>query len=223
MNITLSNAFTKVYDKFIWGPNATSGGHGSGPGSSLAGTRAVRKYLPQLVEKYNISSMLDAPCGAFTWMPMVLEEIEKTRPYFRYCGYEIVPKLVDSCKQRYGSHKNWNFSLFDITTEPILDRFDIIMARDVFIHLTFEKVKCALNFMSMSGSKYLFTTSYPNDINEDKPDPQFAFNKDKKLNEGAFRAINLLKPPFYFPPPIDCKYDESLISISFYYIVSLYY
>ncbi len=82
----LKAQFERIYSTNMWGGN----GRGSGVGSSLERTVTLREELPKLLRKYNIASMIDAPCGGMNWMPLVLDTIEQSyAPNFRYLGIDV--------------------------------------------------------------------------------------------------------------------------------------
>ena len=90
-----------------WGP----GGGGSGDGSDQGYTTNVRQQILNIIRRYNISSMLDSSCGSMHWMPLVLEEVEKSQPGFRFMGTDVVCMLIDQHKQTFVNHTNWNFQV----------------------------------------------------------------------------------------------------------------
>jgi hypothetical protein len=90
-----------------WGP----GGGGSGDGSDQAYTANVRQQILNIIRRYNISSMLDSSCGSMHWMPLVLEEAEKSQPGFRFVGTDVVCMLIDQHKQTFVNHTNWDFQV----------------------------------------------------------------------------------------------------------------
>lgn len=55
-----SKAFSRIYDHKTWGDD----GNGSGSGSTTSATKFTRLILEMLVHKYNIRTLIDAPCGA---------------------------------------------------------------------------------------------------------------------------------------------------------------
>ncbi len=58
-SVQVRKKFQDIYHSLAW----TGEGGGSGPGSTLEKTATLRALLPKLIAKYNITSMLDAPCG----------------------------------------------------------------------------------------------------------------------------------------------------------------
>src|SRR5258708_39545205 len=75
--------FTKIWETHYWG-----GASLSGTGSDLIQTEKIRNFLPQLLQRYNCRSMIDAPCGDFYWMQDV------DLPLDRYVGIDVVLPLV---------------------------------------------------------------------------------------------------------------------------------
>ena len=67
-----------------------------GPGSTLSYTKNLREKLPELLEKYNIKSMLDSPCGLFDWMSTV-----KFPDNFKYTGADITSSIVEYNKNYF--------------------------------------------------------------------------------------------------------------------------
>ena len=69
-------AFSQVYANKTWGDDA---GLGAGPGSTPQATQALSALLAHVVLTYNISSMLDVPCGAMAWQPHMLDTVRRLR------------------------------------------------------------------------------------------------------------------------------------------------
>ena len=93
--------------KKLWGYE----GGGSGLGSTLNYTANVRQQLLTVLSRYNISSMLDSSCGSMHWMPLVLQEREKSKPDFRFMGTDVVCNLISNHTVNFAAHKNWNFKV----------------------------------------------------------------------------------------------------------------
>lgn len=172
-----SDVFSDVYDTDLW----NSAGSGSGGGSEISATATIREQLPLIIKKYSIQSMLDAPCGDYTWM----KEVEKN---WEYTGGDIVAELIERNQKLYASDKV-KFIHVDIAKDP-LPQVDLIFCKDCLQHLSYEKVAGALNNFKKSGSKYLLVTSYP------------LTWKNHDIYDGDYRALNLLKYPFSLPSPL---------------------
>jgi SAM-dependent methyltransferase len=147
----------------------------------MEATTAIRKQLPLIIERYAIQSMLDVPCGDYNWM----KTVEKTCSYI---GGDIVAELIENNRKLYASEKI-QFKQIDITKDT-LPMVDLIFCKDCLQHLSYASVHNALRNFKNSGSKYLLVTSYS----------KTWANFD--IADGAYRALNLRKPPFCLPKPL---------------------
>jgi hypothetical protein len=174
----LEQAFTNIYDSKGWGFNETV----SGDGSMLGYTENLRRQLPNVFQKFNVSTLLDAPCGDLNWMKLVLDAC----PEINYIGGDIVKPLIASNSQHFMRH-GISFIELDITQDSLPDA-DLMICRDCLFHLPVADVwKFVENFVK-SCIPYLLTTSHiGNDI----------VNKD--LTPGQFDLLNLMQEPYYFP------------------------
>ncbi|MFN0150492.1 MAG: class I SAM-dependent methyltransferase [bacterium] len=156
----------------------------SGPGSALAATATIRQAIARIVRERNVSSVFDAACGDFNWMRHV------DLGAASYEGADIVPRIVDAAARRYGGTRR-RFRLLDVVNGPI-PRVDLILCRDLFIHLKDEDVLAVLANFSSSGSTYLLAAT----------SPMLAANR-RIARAGAWRPINLCIAPFSLPRPIE--------------------
>lgn len=178
--------FTKIYQNDLF--NARSGNDKnvskSGSGSDREQTKEIIKNLPILFEKYQIKSVLDVPCGDFYWMQKVnLEDVN-------YIGGDIVAGVVESNNTRFSSD-TISFREIDIINDT-LPKVDLILCRDLLVHLKNKQITAALKNIKKSGAKYLLTTSFKNTTN----------NQDNGII-GFWRTINLELTPFNMTNPID--------------------
>ena len=144
-------------------------------------TRSLRCQLPQLLETWSIRSLLDVPCGDFSWMKFV--ELGSRA----YIGGDIVPDLVERNNDQYRS-SNRRFCVVDIMKDR-LPSADLLLCRDCLIHLSVRDVLLALSNIARSQIPYVLTTNYP------------LFTRNTDIVTGDFRAINLQLPPFSLPSP----------------------
>jgi hypothetical protein len=170
--------FARIYRLNRWGSPASV----SGVGSSLEQTAGIRRELPALFARHQIRTLADAPCGDLSWIRHVTGlELD------RYIGIDIVAELIKSlaCEPPI---PNAEFRQLDVVSDP-LPPADCILCRDLLVHLSNQQVyRCLRNFRA-SGSKYLLTTTFPQQTNED-------------TITGRWRPLNLEAPPFSFPPPL---------------------
>jgi hypothetical protein len=173
------DAFTLIYRDNHWGGDASR----SGQGSDSDQTFAVAAALRRIVAACSIRTLLDLPCGDFNWMKSAVPEVAK------YIGADIVPALVSLNRDRYGSGTR-EFIVLDITEGP-LPSADLLFCRDCLVHLSNDDIVKALGVIRGSGIPYLLTTTFTEcDLNED-------------IVTGDWRVINLEKPPFNLPAPIE--------------------
>jgi SAM-dependent methyltransferase len=155
----------------------------SGPGSTLAATKAIREDLPKIIATYNIRSILDIPCGDFHWM----KEIDLGG--LSYLGVDIVPELIAGNRNKY-KYPNVCFECGDLIKDS-LPPVDLVICRDWVSHFSFPLIRKALTNIARSRSKYLLTTTHIN-----------ASVNEEIRTTGLFRPVNLQLPPFSFPDPL---------------------
>jgi len=176
--------FTEMHSRNAWADPISL----SGPGSNLNYTRGLRVDLERFLRSNSIGSMLDAPCGDFVWMKEV-----KFPPQLDYIGGDIIASLVEELDTKYGG-KARKFVRLDVTRD-VLPKVDLWLCRDCLIHLSNEDALLALRNFVRSGIKFLMTTTYNfGTINTDIP-------------TGSFHRINLRKPPFSLPKPLNMIRD----------------
>jgi hypothetical protein len=155
----------------------------SGRGSTLNYTKNLRKSLPDIIQKFDVKTLLDAPCGDFNWMQHV--NFPKGT---KYIGIDIVPEMMVTLQQKFGNDLR-SFRHGDIISAP-MPSADMWLSRHFFMHLPDEIVVELLIKFKHGSICYLLTTTF-----------NFA-QKNRKINMGGFRYINLRKPPFCLPRPL---------------------
>eukprot|EP00878_Enallax_costatus_P039111 GHUV01044643.1.p1 GENE.GHUV01044643.1~~GHUV01044643.1.p1 ORF type:complete len:269 (+),score=50.62 GHUV01044643.1:89-895(+) len=131
------DAFTKVYATKAW----SAAGGGSGVGSDLNNmTQAVRSVLPQIIKKYNITTMLDSSCGSMVWMPEVVKKATAQNPNFKFMGTDVVCNLIKKHKSTFANNTNMKFACIDYASERIPCGFDLVWSRDSLQHVPFYAV-----------------------------------------------------------------------------------
>ena len=175
--------FDFIYKTNFWGSTESL----SGGGSEIKNTENIRYQIKNIINKYNIKKVLDAPCGDFNWIKLIIDD------QLEYIGADIVENLIFKNINDYKS-KNISFVALDITKDKLPDA-DLMLCRDCLIHLSDLSIKKFIKNFKNSKIKYLLLTSY-----ETKKD-EFDF-KNKDIEDGDYRSINLLKPPFRLPVPL---------------------
>ena len=165
----------------------------SGAAATLAETESLRSALPRIVKERRITSMLDIPCGDFHWMQHVPLDAE-------YTGADIVPEIVAENQKHHGGSRR-RFVVLDATRDT-LPRVDLILCRDLLIHLSNRDAWSALRNFQASGSRFLLTSHFADRTG----------NTD--IVSGDFRPINLRQSPFNFPPPLEVINERSALGDS---------
>ncbi|HXP30558.1 MAG TPA: class I SAM-dependent methyltransferase [Stellaceae bacterium] len=153
----------------------------SGCGSNLPETAVIRAELPRLLRQLRVTSLLDAPCGDFHWMQTV------DLGAIAYIGADIVEPLVAANQRRYGGPSR-RFLRLDLVRDE-LPPVDLILCRDLLVHLCFTEIHAAIRNLRRSGATWLLTTTYPTR----------AANDDTAT--GGWRRLNLERAPFGFAKP----------------------
>mgnify|MGYP001794991048 FL=1 len=171
--------FNKIYEHNIWGDEESL----SGPGSSAKYTEKLRAELPGIIKEYGIRSIVDAPCGDFAWMKLLVPQID-----VEYIGCDIVGSVIERNTKLFAA-PGVTFMEKDISTEPLPDG-DLIFVRDCLFHLSFADIDGFLHNLEKTNYKYLMTTAH-------RIENQDEFNNTDILT-GDFRLIDLYSAPFGF-------------------------
>ena len=176
--------FTEIYARNVWGDADSA----SGEGSNFRQTECIRRELPALLRRLGVRRVLDAPCGDFYWMREVANTLDE------YTGVDIVGTLVNANSRRYGNPRV-RFRRADVV-EDKLPVADLILCRDCFVHLSFRDIWRALENMRISRASYLLTTTFTDREHNDD------------IYNGQWRPLNLERPPFNFPPPMEILNED---------------
>eukprot|EP00903_Cladosiphon_okamuranus_P012120 g11372.t1 len=194
--------------------------------SKLSSTFSIRSGLAGVLSAFNIESMLDAPCGDLTWMPLVTG-IQNVR----YTGVDIVELAVENNIKKFGAGRERRDRDVDVDElgEEIADvmergeglrnpvfvtadlveglpesqdgkPFDLVFVRDLMVHLPARHNLKIIQNVQASGARFLMASTYveanENDVSETFDPP-------------VGHLINLSLPPYCLPEPIAVFDDES--------------
>jgi len=183
----MESTFAPFYAENRWGDAQSR----SGPGSNLTRTAKLRDELPKLLQEIGARTLLDAPCGDFNWMKDTKLDL------VLYFGVDVIPDLIARNRKLYGDVRT-QFVLLDLTRDWLPDA-DVILCRDCFIHFSYRHIALAIKNFKRTRSTYLLTNTYAD------------WRQNENIRTGDFRYVNLLLPPFNFPPPlrqIDEKFPD---------------
>jgi hypothetical protein len=191
------SVFTEIHEKNMWGDPESL----SGRGSSLSATERVRRELPALMRRFECRSLLDAPCGDFTWMKTIVPDLR------RYHGVDIVESLIARNREAYATDQV-SFECADLTADP-LPQADLILCRDCFIHLPTPAIASGLKNFKRSGARYLLLTNYRD------------AGPYRNVAVGSFRTIDFSLAPFRFPPPLAAIQEEGPRELALWELATL--
>jgi len=127
--------------------------------------------------------MLDIPCGDFNRVKETdLSMLDS------YIGADIVKSLIRNNKRQYQNNRI-KFKKIDITCDALPDA-ELILCRDLMIHLSFEDIHKALRNIVNSKARYVLINNFP------------SVKENKDIDTGRHRHVNLLIPPFGLPKPL---------------------
>lgn len=133
----MSDIVTQV-DKYVKGWSGGLPETPCGHGSKFSTTEAQRKWIPEIIEKYDIQTIADIGAGDLNWIKRTnLNGAE-------YTPYDLVPRQPEVKR-------------FDLL-QQIPPKVDLIMCLWVLNHFPFEHCQQAIKNLKASGAKYLMMT-----------------------------------------------------------------
>lgn len=148
--ITLSEHFINVFKKNAWQSSESF----SGLGSTLDQTLELRLGLHSAIKQLNVKNVIDIPCGDSNWM--------RHEKFYnlKYLGIDIVPQVIQQNVMRNQNYPLIDFQVGDFTSFRNFPQTDLVITRDLFVHLNYSDIaKCLRTFID-SGSKYLGVTTF---------------------------------------------------------------
>jgi hypothetical protein len=162
----------------------------AGYGTSLGALATTIEELPNILAKYEINSILDAPCGDFYLMKKIdLSDV-------KYIGIDLVDEQIERNKLLYPS---FDFRAMNMVTDE-LPLCDLVFSRDILIHLSDDDIIRYITNCKKSGIKYLMTSTYPD----------LAQNQEMGGIHG-WRFINFEIADWNFPKPLELINENSQI------------
>lgn len=159
-----------------------------GWGSSEQHTRLIRKRFVEILNIYQVESLNDAGCGDLAWMSMIdLKGVD-------YVGYDVHERANWAELRQRG----YRLDVLDITSNDLRPA-DMLICRDVFIHLPNDMILPSLERLRRSAA-LLLTTSYTSDPSLGEGE----FSNFKRMNEPSIhhQKLDLTLPPFSLGQPL---------------------
>lgn len=160
-----------------------------GWGSSEPHTQLVRKGLLTVLETHRVRTLNDAGCGDLAWMSTVdLRGVD-------YVGYDVHERDTWAELRRHG----YRLEVLDITAQELRPA-DLLICRDVFIHLPNDMILPALERFRRSAP-LLLTTGYTSDPTLEGGE----FSNFARMEEPSLRhaKLDLTLPPFGLGEPLE--------------------
>lgn len=175
--------FTVIYEKGLW----FEGDSKSGRASGLPETQRIARELARIRVKYQLQSLVDLPCGDCHW------QFAHNLGFSRYIGVDVVEEMIDRNKIAYASPER-DFLQLNILEEgaPV---GDIVLCRDLMIHLSNTQISSALRNLVKNNTGYVAISTAPRT------------ERNANIPTGASRCVNLEAEPFNLPPPIEYLAD----------------
>lgn len=131
--------FEKIYQKEI----------SSGDGSRYENTVFFREILDNIIDKYQIKSIVDLGCGDFISTKAILD----IYPKIQYLGLDISHTIINDNQEKY---PNYNFQIFDAVLDDLsFYKYDLIIFRHTLQHLNYQNAQKVINNIKNSSCKYL--------------------------------------------------------------------
>ena len=144
----------------------------SGGGSTMANTVGIRSVLPDVITRYNIKTLFDAPTGDRNWIKTIDFEVLGCD----YSGGEYVQEIVDDINME-------SVIQFDVRTDTPPD-VDMWLCRDLLFHFSDQDVETTMeNMVDNSSIKYLLVTSHGKNARK--------HHLNRPISTGDFRALVL--------------------------------
>ena len=183
--------FNFIYKYKYW--QNINNGSLSGAGSNLDdSTHNLSIELPSFIDKHQIKSFLDIPCGDWEWMSKLnLNNVE-------YIGCDIVEDMIMANNKKYSNVKT-SFIKKNLSHDD-LPESDIILVRDLLVHLKYSDIILCLNNIKKHNYKYIAITNFP----------KLSKNIDNKFGD-RWKPINFNLKPYLLPKPDFVLSDDSEI------------
>lgn len=187
----ISSVFEYIATNGVW---KSDGSTISGSGSTVDANKPRNKFLGDFIKDYNITQVVDIPCGDCTWQHGIpgLDKI-------RYFGADISKTALTLAKEKNKTRPHMSFSdqPFDLILDiPKLTDKDstLIIIKEVIQHLTLEQGVKMLQNAQQSGARYIAVTNHDA--------PTFNVHANVNITTGGFYPSNIYMPPFNFKNPI---------------------
>ena len=188
----LKNLFEIVYATNAWQDSQSVSGPGSNKNHPTI--KDFQNTIVYVINNYIKDSKLtivDLPCGDCNFIFDILTFIINNThiSHIEYYGYDIVQPLIDKLQNTISSTDNLTikFNTFNIVEDTIPINVDIILCKELFIHLSFSDINAAIaNINKSTFGFFIYGINFGTIINQDIT---YSF-------PGECREVSLLTEPF---------------------------
>jgi hypothetical protein len=189
----LKKLFEQVYATNVWQDSESVSGPGSNKNSpTIKDFQDTIMYVITNYVKDNKITIVDLPCGDCNFIFDILTFIinNTSVSHIEYYGYDIVEPLIDKLQNTIHSTDKLTikFNTFNIVEGVIPIKVDIILCKELFIHLSFAHINAAIANINKSTFDFFIYGVNFNKINQD-----IAYSCP-----GECREVSLLIEPFNF-------------------------
>ena len=209
---TTEAIFTDIYRHKRW-TDATNAGKGSGAGSTVVAAQGASHILTHLALTLNVTSMLDAPCGAMAWQESMIGFLHHNLPGYTFHGIDVVASVVAANTAHFAGKGmgSWaTFSQADLVDEPLVKRggriFDLAFCRDALMH-NIEKDVWLMLYNLANAARYVALGSYGCSGRfprrgkcSNHPVNRPVGTRNATGATGGFFVIDLMKAPYALTP-----------------------
>lgn len=180
---SVSETFSEIYEKNVWG--GAAGEFYSGEGSTEKYAARYAETVKKFIAENNVKKVVDLGCGDFRVASQFVSGD------FHYAGCDVVPNLIEHLNKTYGN-ENVEFYCRNIVVDELPDG-DLCLIRQVLQHLSNREIERIL--ANVKKYKYLIVTEqYPNPKKQIVPNLDIPHGPDVRLHFDS--AVFLDKPPF---------------------------
>ncbi|MEN0019688.1 MAG: class I SAM-dependent methyltransferase [Planctomycetota bacterium] len=176
-SLSTQEVFTDIYTSRHWGEGISVSGKGSTPEA----TQHLAASLPKLLREMGVRSIVDAPCGDFSWMKNIDLGVES------YVGLDIVEPIVEQLRADHESDHR-SFGVANLLDDD-LPACDMVFCRDCMLHLSFHDQRKLLKNFRRTEAKWYMMSTYP------------GAGRNRDIVTGEARPVDLTLSPIGLPQP----------------------
>jgi len=182
-----------------------------GLGSYLKNTKEASAFIIQTIRDHKIKSIIDIGCGDMHWLANVSLHDENIEKYTGIDSDSEMLSLAMGNTQTPNYRLIYQFMKADVRMISSLPKNDLIICRDLLIHLGNDDIHRLIEIFIKSGTKWMMANTYDIGRNYDLDGNQ---EYTKRIRPS--RKINLFISPYYLPPAkenireLNCSRDRIL-------------